>query len=138
MLKKAGETGLMLCSVCFFWPQLPNTGHHSTFNSGATFTIRSTPITNILELLPKSGDDTLSDSKFLGYFQLGKTALDLNPTSAIRSRSKPGFSSLLSELFKLQGRVHYTPLITGRATKVCPGLSDSLASYSCGTHNRSP
>ncbi|GBL99736.1 hypothetical protein AVEN_249766-1 [Araneus ventricosus] len=40
-------------------------------NSGATCAVTSTHITIILESLPKPGDDTLGDSKFLGYFQLG-------------------------------------------------------------------
>ncbi|GFS69329.1 uncharacterized protein TNCV_4011421 [Trichonephila clavipes] len=40
-------------------------------NSGTTLAVTSTPITVILESLPKPGDDTLDDSKFLGYFQLG-------------------------------------------------------------------
>ncbi|GFY22727.1 hypothetical protein TNCV_2179881 [Trichonephila clavipes] len=38
---------------------------------GATCAVTSTHITIILESLPKPGDDTLGDSKFLGYFQLG-------------------------------------------------------------------
>ncbi|GFX85369.1 uncharacterized protein TNCV_4731861 [Trichonephila clavipes] len=38
---------------------------------GATCAVTSTHITIILELLPKPGDDTLGDFKFLGYFQLG-------------------------------------------------------------------
>ncbi|GFX16040.1 uncharacterized protein TNCV_4702991 [Trichonephila clavipes] len=40
-------------------------------NSGVTCAVTSTHITIILESLLKPGDDTLSDSKFLGYFQLG-------------------------------------------------------------------
>ncbi|GFT92079.1 uncharacterized protein TNCV_1440871 [Trichonephila clavipes] len=40
-------------------------------NSGATCAVSSLHITIILESLPKPGDDTQGDSKFLGYFQLG-------------------------------------------------------------------
>ncbi|GFU77802.1 uncharacterized protein TNCV_1138101 [Trichonephila clavipes] len=40
-------------------------------NSGVTCAVTSTYITIILESLPNPGDDTLGDSKFLGYFQLG-------------------------------------------------------------------
>ncbi|GFU80634.1 uncharacterized protein TNCV_1549011 [Trichonephila clavipes] len=40
-------------------------------NSGVTCAVTSTHITIILESLPKPGDETLGDSKFLGYFQLG-------------------------------------------------------------------
>ncbi|GFV34012.1 uncharacterized protein TNCV_2614101 [Trichonephila clavipes] len=40
-------------------------------NSGVTCAVTSTHITIILESLSKPGDDTLGDSKFLGYFQLG-------------------------------------------------------------------
>ncbi|GFX61593.1 uncharacterized protein TNCV_2745671 [Trichonephila clavipes] len=40
-------------------------------NSGVTCAVTSTHITILLESLPKPGDDTLGDSKFLGYFQLG-------------------------------------------------------------------
>ncbi|GFW73747.1 uncharacterized protein TNCV_1542011 [Trichonephila clavipes] len=40
-------------------------------NSGATCAVTSAHITIILESLSKPGDDTLGDSKFLGYFQLG-------------------------------------------------------------------
>ncbi|GFV79167.1 uncharacterized protein TNCV_1817141 [Trichonephila clavipes] len=38
---------------------------------GRPYDVTSTHITIILESLPKPGDDTLGDSKFLGYFQLG-------------------------------------------------------------------
>ncbi|GFW07202.1 hypothetical protein TNCV_3693961 [Trichonephila clavipes] len=40
-------------------------------NSGVTCAVTSTHIIIILESLPKPGGDTLGDSKFLGYFQLG-------------------------------------------------------------------
>ncbi|GFW76009.1 uncharacterized protein TNCV_351941 [Trichonephila clavipes] len=39
--------------------------------AGATCAVTSTHITIILESLPKPADDTLGDSKFFGYFQLG-------------------------------------------------------------------
>ncbi|GFV35974.1 putative DD41D transposase [Trichonephila clavipes] len=39
-------------------------------NSGVTCAVASTLINIILESLPKPGDDTLGDSKFIGYFQL--------------------------------------------------------------------
>ncbi|GFY29343.1 uncharacterized protein TNCV_4724711 [Trichonephila clavipes] len=39
-------------------------------NSGVTCVVTSTHIIIILESLPKPGDDTLGDTKFLGYFQL--------------------------------------------------------------------
>ncbi|PRD29997.1 UNVERIFIED_CONTAM: hypothetical protein NCL1_27740 [Trichonephila clavipes] len=41
------------------------------FNLGAICAVTSTHITIILESLPKPADDTVGDSKFLGYFQLG-------------------------------------------------------------------
>ncbi|GFU13309.1 uncharacterized protein TNCV_3843141 [Trichonephila clavipes] len=44
-------------------------------NSEATCAVTSTHITIILESLSKPGDDTLDDSKFFEYFQLGR-ALD--------------------------------------------------------------
>ncbi|GFW28372.1 potassium voltage-gated channel subfamily H member 7 [Trichonephila clavipes] len=64
-------------------------------NSGATCAVTSTPITIILESLPKPGDDTLGDSKFLGYFQLGVAESVTNLTSAIfggSATSKPPIS----------------------------------------------
>ncbi|GFV74404.1 uncharacterized protein TNCV_5128461 [Trichonephila clavipes] len=72
-LKRACETGLMLCSVYFYFGsnyRIPVFIRRC--NSGVTFAVTSTHITIILELLPKPGDDTLGDSKFFGCFQLGK------------------------------------------------------------------
>ncbi|GFW04991.1 hypothetical protein TNCV_597851 [Trichonephila clavipes] len=61
----------MLCSVCFFWQYLPNIPVLIRgSNSGVTCAVTSAHITIILESLLKPGDDTLCDSKFLGYFQL--------------------------------------------------------------------
>ncbi|GFW15450.1 uncharacterized protein TNCV_4655901 [Trichonephila clavipes] len=50
-------------------------------NSGATCAVISTHITIILESLPKPGDDTLGDSKFLGYFQLGTSTFQSSNNS---------------------------------------------------------
>ncbi|GFX33797.1 uncharacterized protein TNCV_3962061 [Trichonephila clavipes] len=50
-------------------------------NSGATCAVISTHITTILESLPKPGDDTLGDSKFLGYFQLGTSTFQSSNNS---------------------------------------------------------
>ncbi|GFU47181.1 uncharacterized protein TNCV_2839321 [Trichonephila clavipes] len=47
--------------------------YRSTFGvvtRGATCVVTSSHITIILELLPTPGDDTLGDSKFLGYLEL--------------------------------------------------------------------
>ncbi|GFT03874.1 uncharacterized protein TNCV_1730591 [Trichonephila clavipes] len=65
----ADETGLMLCSICFFWHQIPVLMWHC--NLGVTCDVTSFHVIIILESLPKPGDDILGDSKFLGYFQLG-------------------------------------------------------------------
>ncbi|GFY36100.1 uncharacterized protein TNCV_4844721 [Trichonephila clavipes] len=62
-LKRADEGDMMLCFVCMpvlIW----------CCNLGATCAVTSTHIIIILESLLKPGDDTLGDSKFLGYFQL--------------------------------------------------------------------
>ncbi|PRD25974.1 UNVERIFIED_CONTAM: hypothetical protein NCL1_39378 [Trichonephila clavipes] len=45
-------------------------------NLGVTCAVTYTQITIILESLPKPGDYTLGDSKFLGYFQLGVKWID--------------------------------------------------------------
>ncbi|GBL89589.1 hypothetical protein AVEN_87909-1 [Araneus ventricosus] len=50
-------------------------------NSGATCAVTSTHITIILESLPKPGDDTLGDFKFLGYFQLGTSTFQSSDKS---------------------------------------------------------
>ncbi|GFS93002.1 uncharacterized protein TNCV_532131 [Trichonephila clavipes] len=47
-------------------------------NSG---TVTSTHITIIMESLPKPGDDTLGDSKFLGYFPLGTSTFQSSNNS---------------------------------------------------------
>ncbi|GFX45303.1 hypothetical protein TNCV_2095881 [Trichonephila clavipes] len=47
---------------------------------GATCAVTSNHITIILESLPKPGD-TLGDSKFLGYFQLGTSTLQSSNNS---------------------------------------------------------
>ncbi|GFY07091.1 uncharacterized protein TNCV_4203621 [Trichonephila clavipes] len=49
---------------------------------GATCAVTSTHITIILESLPKPGDDTLDDSKFLGYFQLGTSTFQSSNNSS--------------------------------------------------------
>ncbi|GFY09038.1 hypothetical protein TNCV_4662291 [Trichonephila clavipes] len=70
-LKRADETGLILCFVCFFLDsncQIPVLIRR--YNSGVTCAVTPTPITINLELLLKSGDDILGDSKFLENFQL--------------------------------------------------------------------
>ncbi|GFV05881.1 uncharacterized protein TNCV_2552481 [Trichonephila clavipes] len=43
--------------------------------------VTSTHITIILESLPKPGDDTLDDSKFLGYFHLGTSTFQSSKNS---------------------------------------------------------
>ncbi|GFY21705.1 uncharacterized protein TNCV_1168491 [Trichonephila clavipes] len=50
-------------------------------NSGATCPVTSTHITIILESFSKPGDDTLGDSKFLGYFQLSTSTFQLSNNS---------------------------------------------------------
>ncbi|GFW17743.1 uncharacterized protein TNCV_2653001 [Trichonephila clavipes] len=50
-------------------------------NSGATCAVTSAHITIILESLPKPEDDTLGDSKFLGYFQLGSSTFQSSNNS---------------------------------------------------------
>ncbi|GFS52129.1 uncharacterized protein TNCV_1105261 [Trichonephila clavipes] len=50
-------------------------------NSGMTCAVTSTHITIILESLPKTGDDTQGDSKFLGYFQLGTSTFQSSNNS---------------------------------------------------------
>ncbi|GFT28916.1 uncharacterized protein TNCV_3586011 [Trichonephila clavipes] len=68
----ADETDLMLCCMSVSFGnncQIPVLIRRC--NSETTCAVTSTHITIILESLPKPGDDTLGDSKFLGYFQLG-------------------------------------------------------------------
>ncbi|GFX01536.1 uncharacterized protein TNCV_3970391 [Trichonephila clavipes] len=48
---------------------------------GPTYAVTSTYIAIILESLPKPGDDTLGDSKFLGYFQLGTSTFQSSKNS---------------------------------------------------------
>ncbi|GFU69875.1 hypothetical protein TNCV_112941 [Trichonephila clavipes] len=64
---------------------------------------------------------------------------DLKSPSHLDVSSHLRFCSPISQKnpFKLQGRVHYTPLVTyhWQATKVCSRLSDSLVFYLCGTQN---
>ncbi|GBN56436.1 hypothetical protein AVEN_62786-1 [Araneus ventricosus] len=55
--------------------------HIRRCNSGETCAVTSTHITIILESLPKPGDDTLGDSKFLGYFQLGTSTFQSSDNS---------------------------------------------------------
>ncbi|GFU59945.1 uncharacterized protein TNCV_667401 [Trichonephila clavipes] len=50
-------------------------------NSGATSAVTSTHITIILESLPKPRDDTLGDSKFIGYFLLGTSTFQSSNSS---------------------------------------------------------
>ncbi|GFW67850.1 uncharacterized protein TNCV_3871811 [Trichonephila clavipes] len=50
-------------------------------NSRATCAVTSTHITIPLQSLPKPGDDTLGDSKFLGYFQLGTSTFQSSNNS---------------------------------------------------------
>ncbi|GFW31139.1 uncharacterized protein TNCV_2577211 [Trichonephila clavipes] len=74
LLKRADETGLMLCSVSVSFGsnyQIPVLIRRC--KSGVTCAVTSTHITINLESLSKPGDFTMGDSKFLGYFQLGTT-----------------------------------------------------------------
>ncbi|GFV74434.1 uncharacterized protein TNCV_5128761 [Trichonephila clavipes] len=50
-------------------------------NSEVTCAVTSTHITILLESLPKSVGDTLDDSKFLGYFQLGTSTFQSSNNS---------------------------------------------------------
>ncbi|GFX40904.1 uncharacterized protein TNCV_3761251 [Trichonephila clavipes] len=50
-------------------------------NSETTCVVTSNHITIILETLLKPGDDTLDDSKFLEYFQLGTSAFQSSNNS---------------------------------------------------------
>ncbi|GFX89160.1 uncharacterized protein TNCV_20561 [Trichonephila clavipes] len=50
-------------------------------NSKVIYSVTSTHITNILKSLPKPGDDTMGDSKFLGYFQLGTSTFQSSNNS---------------------------------------------------------
>ncbi|GFW09662.1 uncharacterized protein TNCV_1393631 [Trichonephila clavipes] len=49
--------------------------------TGPHCAVTSTHITIILESLPKPGDDTLGDSKFLGYFRLGTSTFQSSNNS---------------------------------------------------------
>ncbi|GFX97630.1 uncharacterized protein TNCV_2841901 [Trichonephila clavipes] len=62
----------------------------SELRSRATCAVTSTHITIILESLPKPGDDTLGDSKFLGYFQLATSTFRAVGSLVVRaSDSRP-------------------------------------------------
>ncbi|PRD21403.1 UNVERIFIED_CONTAM: hypothetical protein NCL1_51810 [Trichonephila clavipes] len=52
-----------------------------------TCAVTSTHITLILESLPKPGYDTLGDSKFLGYFQLGTSTFESSNNSTTEKTS---------------------------------------------------
>ncbi|PRD26688.1 UNVERIFIED_CONTAM: hypothetical protein NCL1_37486 [Trichonephila clavipes] len=64
----------MMSSVYFFWQNCQILVLIRRCNSGATCAVTSTHITIILDSLSTPGDDTLGNSKFLGYFQLGETS----------------------------------------------------------------
>ncbi|GFX00595.1 uncharacterized protein TNCV_2236021 [Trichonephila clavipes] len=81
MLKRADETGLMLAPSVSFGNNCQIPVLIQRCNSGATSDVSSTHITIILESLPKPGDDTLGDSKFLGYFQLGTSTFQSSNNS---------------------------------------------------------
>ncbi|GFV35440.1 hypothetical protein TNCV_3204721 [Trichonephila clavipes] len=71
----------------------------------------------------------------------GKSILDLNPISDLRYPLSAPPSHQKVTLLNPRGGSTTRPsssLIIGRATKVCTWTSDSLASYSCRTHNRFP
>ncbi|GFU36495.1 uncharacterized protein TNCV_796001 [Trichonephila clavipes] len=67
-----------------------STMHHALYSrlivgdselGGATCAVTSTHITIILESLPKHEDNTLGDSMFLGYFQLGTSTFQSSSNS---------------------------------------------------------
>ncbi|GBL99817.1 hypothetical protein AVEN_211013-1 [Araneus ventricosus] len=81
----------MLCSVYFFGSNCQIPVLIRRCNSGATCAVTSTHITIILESLPKPGDDTLGDSKFLEYFQLAqKHQACLNEIQRLKSHGAQG------------------------------------------------
>ncbi|GFU83159.1 uncharacterized protein TNCV_3737701 [Trichonephila clavipes] len=64
------EPSCTTVTVFSWWLRVSGTLHIKV-RLGATCAVTSPHITIILESLPKPGDNTLGDSKFLGYFQLG-------------------------------------------------------------------
>ncbi|GFX43203.1 uncharacterized protein TNCV_2389111 [Trichonephila clavipes] len=71
----------MLQFVCEAYPTHALLDSSLRCNSGATCAVTSTHITIILESLSKPGDDTLCDSKSLGYFQLGTSTFQSSNNS---------------------------------------------------------
>ncbi|GFT49918.1 hypothetical protein TNCV_4175561 [Trichonephila clavipes] len=113
-----------------------NTGHHSALQFGATCAVTSTHVTIILESLEKPGDDTLDDSKFLGYFHLvlyyGRPAL----SSKVTGTPKIRFQILVPNPKRHPGKTCGAAACAGSAARENedPGIGlerEAIPHYSC-------